>query len=159
MDAVQLRAIGNATMASLFLGLKEVEDGEPIPSPGSIALDLDAIDDVDPGRPVALVEVGYPSSDDVGADEEAQGLFYDALFGALESRRASFPLVVVSRLHDLGAEACASEGVALDEEQELVLAYRCSTGARDASDEAKPAWVSFVAGAARLASGATPVGP
>lgn len=159
VPATDLRAIGNATMVSLFPGLHDVADSTVVPSPGSIALDLDAIDDVDPGRPVALIEVGYPSSEEVGADDEAQGLFFDALFGALATRRESFPLVVVSRLHDLGAAACAAEGLGLDEEEELVLAYRCSTGVRDDSGQAKPAWASFVVGAAQLASGATPVGP
>lgn len=153
--AAALRALGNATMASLFPGLNDVPGGTPVPSPGSIALDLDAIDDVDPGRPVALVEVGYPSSTLVGGSDEAQGLFLDSLFEALGSRRASFPLIVVSRLHDLDDDACSAEGVDLDEEEELVLAYRCSTGVRDDDGDAKPAWSSFVVGAAQLAMGAT----
>lgn len=157
--ATELRALGNATMASLFPGLSEVESGALVPSPGSIALDLDALDDVDPGRPVALVEVGYPSAEILGADDEAQGLFIDALFGALASRRGSFPLVVVSRLHDLDAEACAVEGASLGEEEDLVMAYRCSTGTRDDRDQPKPAWASFVVGAAQLASGATSAYP
>lgn len=157
--ATDLRALGNATMASLFPGLADVDGGALVPSPGSIALDLDAIDDVDPGRPVALVEVGYPSAEAVGADDDAQGLFVDALFGALASRRASFPLVVVSRLHDLDTGACTTEGASLGEEEDLVLAYRCSTGARDDRGAPKPAWASFVVGAAQLASGATAAYP
>jgi hypothetical protein len=158
-QARTLRELGNATMASLFPGLHDLAAGTEVPSPGSIALDLDALDDVDPGRPVALVEVGYPSSELVGGSDEAQGLFLDSLFEALGSRRASFPLVVVSRLHDLGGDACNGEGIELGEEEELVLAYRCSTGARDEDGEPKAAWWSFVVGAAQLASGAAPRDP
>ena len=116
---------------------------------------LDAIDGVEPGRPVALIEVGYPSSPLLGGSEDAQAVFYGSLFAALDSRRASFPVVVASRLHDLDEAACAAEGAELGEEDPLVLAYRCSTGVRSSADAPKLAWTSVLAGAAKLASGGT----
>lgn len=151
--AVALRELGTATMASLFPGLHDVADGGSLPSPAAAAQVLDAIDGVAPGRPVALVEVGYPSAAVLGGSEDAQAVFFGSLFAALDSRRASFPIVAASRLHDLDDAACAAEGAELGEDDPLVRAYRCSTGVRSAADEPKLAWTSVLAGTARLASG------
>ncbi len=157
--AVALRALGTATMTSLFPGMHDVSEGATLPSPAAAAQVLDAIDGIDPGRPVALVEVGYPSSSSLGSSEDAQTVFFGSLFAALDTRRESFPFVVASRLHDLGDGACAAEGVELGEEDEQVLAYRCSTGLRSEEDTPKPAWTSLLAGIAKLASGGTASGP
>lgn len=153
--AVPLRALGTATMASLFPGQHDLTEGGALPSPAAAAQVLDAIDGVEPGRPVALIEVGYPSSELLGGSEDAQAVFYGSLFAALDSRRTSFPVVIASRLHDLDEAACAAEGAELGEEDPLVLAYRCSTGVRSSADAPKLAWTSVLAGAAELASGGT----
>jgi hypothetical protein len=157
--AVALRALGTTTMVSLFPGLHAVSSGDALPSPAAAAQALDTVDDVDPGRAVVLIEVGYPSADLLGASEDAQAVFFTSLFNALQTRRASFPYVVASRLHDLAEEACAAEGAELGEEDELVLAYRCSTGLRDADGASKPAWSSVLLGLAQLASSGTTSGP
>lgn len=157
--AVALRELGSATMVSLFPGLHALSSGDALPSPAAAAQVLDTMDGIDPGRPVALVEVGYPSAEVLGGSEDAQSVFFASLFAALETRRVSFPYVVVSRLHDLAEVACAAEGAELGEEDELVLAYRCSTGLRDPEGASKPAWSTVLLGLARLASSGTASGP
>lgn len=152
-----LRSLGTASTLSLRPGA--AEPGEPLPSPSSIAQLLDEIAALSPGKPVALVEAGFPTSPALGADEATQAVFLDALFSAIDARRETFPVLVVSRMHDLGDEACAAEGLDLPEEGPEASAYRCSTGLRDEEGLEKPAWDSFLAGAARLATGGTGPSP
>ena len=105
------------------------------------------------GKPVVIESIGYPSSSVVGSSEAKQALFLDTLFSALEPRRVGFAFVNVDALHDLGPVRCAAFATEKGEPDGSVFtAFACSLGLATSLGQAKPAWTSFVKGAAAFAS-------
>jgi hypothetical protein len=104
-------------------------------------------------KPIVLVATGASTSVALGASLEGQQQFFASLFGALQARRSHFDVVNVHELHDRSEAACAalaqSRGESVDG---LYAQYACSSGLKAADGVAKPAWLSFVEGAAAFAS-------
>lgn len=107
-------------------------------------------------RQLALFEVGYPSSSDAGASEQAQRDYFAALFAALDTERDDVSFVGVYGLGDRAAQECEAEMAAFGEAgepsdgalpdaaaQTLVSVRalaRCSMGLRAENAEPKLAW-------------------
>ncbi|UQA59596.1 hypothetical protein [Polyangium aurulentum] len=104
-------------------------------------------------KPILLESFGYPSSSVVGGSPAKQALFLETFFGALGPRRASFGFVNVEMLGDLGPVRCSERAAAQGEPPDgPYAAYICSLGLVTVSAEDKPAWTSFLQGAAAFAS-------
>jgi hypothetical protein len=118
-----------------------------------IAADADAMVASAGQKPILLEAFGYPSSSVVGGSALKQKLFVETFFGALGPRRSSFAFVNVEMLGDLGPFRCAARAAAQGEPADgPYAAYTCSLGLVTVSAEDKPAWTSFLQGAAAFAS-------
>lgn len=135
-----------------------LDESHQVKSPSIAAADLDALAvalaaDAGPSLPIALQEVGYPSSTVTGSSEEKQKTFFDAFFQALGARRERFPFVGVTGLYDAPAAACEAEAAALGGAGNAALtAARCSLGLRKATGEAKAAEKSVLNALATFAT-------
>jgi hypothetical protein len=108
--------------------------------------------------PLALFEVGYPSSEAAGSSEKAQKKYYDTLFDVLDSKRQDVSFVGAFGLDDRVAADCEAEALsfggtpAAKAQRALV---RCSMGLRAETTgdprvvESKLAWPSVVAAVSR----------
>lgn len=98
---------------------------------------LDALADGS-GLPLALWEVGYPSS--AGSTEKAQRDYFKALFGLVGERRDHISFVSVFGLSDRTASVCDEEAALFgDDPGSLRSQARCSMGLR-ADASSKLAW-------------------
>jgi hypothetical protein len=119
----------------------------------TIVADADAMVASAGKRRILLEALGYPSSSVVGGSVLKQKLFLETFFGALGPRRASFAFVNVEMLGDLGPVRCGERAAAQGEPADgPYAAYICSLGLVTVSAEDKPAWTSFLQGAAAFAS-------
>ena len=138
--------------------------------PGSIATELAAalatITERDPKpRPLSLFEVGYPSSSEAGASEQAQREYFTALFTELDGRRDDVSFVGVYGLGDRAEQDCEAEMAAFGEEvdegmppEQAAQAIsstralaRCSMGLRAENAEPKLAWPAVLGALSRYA--------
>jgi hypothetical protein len=138
--------------------------------PGSVAAELAAalatISGRDPEpRPLSLFEVGYPSSSDAGASEQAQRDYFAALFAALDGQRDDVSFVGVFGLGDRAEQDCAAEMAAFGEPADMGVApeqaaqalssvralARCSMGLRAENAAPKLAWPAVLGALSRYA--------
>jgi hypothetical protein len=133
---------------SYLPGLGEKEAGLT----SAIAVHVDAMVASAGQKPILLESFGYPSSSVVGGSPITQALFLETFFGELGLRRASFGFVNVEMLGDLGPVRCAERAAAQGEPPDgPYAAYICSLGLVTVAAEDKPAWTSFLQGAAAFA--------
>jgi len=129
------------------------EAGEDPSSQPPVASVLDGMMERFPDRPILLSAVAFPSDGEANATEEEQRAFYEGFFGALEPRRAAFPLVNLHMLNALDETACEQwadeQGVAAES---TLAAYHCSVALWGDGAVAKKAWPEVLAGMARFAS-------
>ncbi|MBW2529808.1 MAG: hypothetical protein JRI23_36870 [Deltaproteobacteria bacterium] len=145
----QLLELGQLAVWSYQPGLGE----EQVPNDTSTANDLDTMIDLAGTKPIVLLAAGASTDDELGATEEGQRHFLASLFGALEARRSHFDLVNVDELHDRGAGTCAALAASRGELPDGPYAsYTCRSGLKGVDGEPKPAWLSFIEGAAAFAS-------
>jgi len=139
----------DVVVSSYLPGLGETEVGVT----SDLASDADVLLTKAGGKPIVLESIGYPSSAVVGGSTAKQALFLDMLFEALVPRRAGFAFVNVDALHDVGATPCADMAKRAGEPPDgPYAAYVCSLGLFTTLGQEKPAWLSFVKGAAAFAS-------
>ena len=102
-------------------------------------------------RPVALQEVGFPSSTQLASSEALQAEFVTNVFQTWNTTASQMPFVNFFLLHDFSQSACdqfaAYYGFPADEN---LKAFLCSIGLRHVNGTSKAAWQAFVDGAARM---------
>jgi hypothetical protein len=144
--------------------------GNELKAPDAVATELaSALDTIarhdEQARPLALFEVGYPTSSTLESSEQQQVAYFDALMGALDGARDSVDFVGLFGLDDRAPAACDTEARlfgtpddATPEEQALWVekraAARCSMGLRaetDDPDHVKAAWPRALAALSRYA--------
>jgi hypothetical protein len=138
--------------------------------PGSVAAEVAAAlatineRDREP-RPLSLFEVGYPSSHDAGASEQAQRDYFAALFAELDGRRDAVSFVGVYGLGDRAEQDCEAEmaafgepvddGMPPEEAAQAVSSVRalarCSMGLRAENAAPKLAWPAVLGALSRYA--------
>lgn len=144
-----LRGVTDVVVVSYLPGLGSPEAGLT----SALPIDVDTMIVRSSGKPVVIESIGYPSSAVVGSSDAKQALFFDTLFDALAPRRSGFAFVNVDALHDLGPLRCASFVTERGELVGSVFAdFACSLGIVSADGAEKPAWSSFLKGAAAFAS-------
>lgn len=142
--SLDVLASGDAKWQRWLLGDEAVAVYDPLAddaslkAPGSVADELAAAVDMLPevdGRKLqlSLFEIGYPSGRSAGSSEDAQLEFYQALFGALDTRLDQVRFVGAYGLADRELNDCQAEAAvfggsqATQAERALV---RCSMGLR-----------------------------
>ncbi|RYZ02544.1 MAG: hypothetical protein EOO73_31390 [Myxococcales bacterium] len=136
-----------------------VGSGAKLKEPAAIGEELSAALEAVAGLPgpraqLGLLEVGYPSSQDAGSNEDAQLAYYEALFAALDERRDALSFLGLFGLGDRAAPECEAEaarfggGAAV---RNIRAAARCSMGLRAGLGASvdKPAWEPVLARIAR----------
>jgi hypothetical protein len=170
--AVSLEALAagqSAELDQLVLGDEAVAVYDPLDSKSAPKAPEAVVDEVTaalatlaaragPRLPLALFEVGYPSSADAGSSEKAQKQYYDGLFDLLDTKRQEVSFVGAFGLDDRAAADCegeaASFGGSPSAQAERAL-VRCSMGLRAETADApgivtdKLAWPSVVAAVSR----------
>jgi hypothetical protein len=138
--------------------------------PGSVATELAAalatiVERDSQPRPLSLFEVGYPSSSDAGASEQAQREYFAALFTELDGRRDDVTFVGVYGLGDRAEQDCEAEmaafgepvdeGVSPEQAAQVVSSKRalarCSMGLRAENAAPKLAWPAVLGALSRYA--------
>ncbi len=162
----ELRHLGNEVVAVY----DPLDASGQLKEPGSVAGELVAalatIRERDPEpRPLALFEVGYPSSRDAGASEQAQRDYFAALFAELDGQRDHVSFVGVYGLDDRAERDCDAEmaafgapadmGVAPEQAAQMLSSVRalarCSMGLRAENAEPKLAWPAVLGALSRYA--------
>jgi hypothetical protein len=162
----ELRHLGNEVVAVY----DPLDASGQLKEPGSVAGELVAalatIRERDPDpRPLSLFEVGYPSSSDAGASEQAQRDYFAALFAELDGQRDDVSFVGVYGLGDRAEHDCEAEMAAFGEPTEMGAApeqaaqelssvralARCSMGLRAENAEPKLAWPAVLGALSRYA--------
>lgn len=166
--AITLDALAGPTEApldELLLGDEIVAVYDPLDrsaqlkKPESIAEELAAALETlasTPGAalPLSVFELGYPTSPDVGASEDAQAEFYAALFDALGARRDSLEFLGISGLADRDAAECEAEAARFGGNKAAQAARARVRGSMGLRAEAigpvdKPAWEHVLAAFSR----------
>jgi hypothetical protein len=130
------------------------EDGE-LKDPGDVGEELSAALEtasrLPRPMPLGLMEVGYPSDEELGASERAQLAYYESLFAALDERRGELSFVGFFGLGDRAAAECESEAEVFGGDTERRALARCSTGLRAgvSAGADKAAWEPVLAAMAR----------
>jgi hypothetical protein len=138
-----------AASAGLMVAYDPLDDALRARAPLEAAAQVASLADLVPGKPIVVERVGYPSSRLISGGEASQAQFVDGLFAAIKDRRARFPFVAVSALHDPPPEECLGYGTAEGQAGSAELyAFWCSTGLRTRTGAAKLAFASYLAGAA-----------
>lgn len=102
--ARELAMVGDAAMVTYY----PLNPDFSVRFPGSVSGDLQALFEALPGKPVFLVEAGYPSSDLLRSSPEKQKTFIEGLFRAWDRFKDRVPLICISWLHDI-TEASVNE--------------------------------------------------
>ncbi|RLB60343.1 MAG: hypothetical protein DRI90_13960 [Deltaproteobacteria bacterium] len=144
-----LASLGSCLALVYFPGLGEA----PLPADTSPAKDLDEMIELAADRPILLQAVALGTAATLGSSDEAQLLFFEAFFAALEPRRASFPVINVHQLHDLVGAACDAQVVAQGYSPGDPFAdYLCTSGLRVDPQSPKAAWYGFLEASAQFAT-------
>jgi hypothetical protein len=160
---VGLTYVAEETTTSAYRGLASLGDrlsvaylpglgATAIPVDISHAKALDQMIELADERPVHLYATGFPSATSIGGSGDTQAQQLDGFFDALDSRRASFPIVVVQQLADLDLASCdallSAQGKAPGDP---LGEHLCSTGLTDELGQDKPAWAEFLQASAHFA--------
>lgn len=112
-------------------------DFSPRPSEAP-ATDLPRLVAIAAGKPLFLLEAGYPSGG-CGATPAAQAAFVQSLFAAWEARRDAIPLVSLTWLTDLGPDEVAAGTAYYGITAPCFASYLATLGLRDGTGAPKPA--------------------
>jgi len=119
--------------------------------PSTASSDLDAIAGKIVAHPIVIQRASYPSDELIGGSENNQAMFVETLLAWVGSHRDRFAFVGGGPVHDPVPMECvqyaASQGMAGSAE---LFAAWCSVGLRRRDGSDKPAFDSFLAGAAAL---------
>ncbi len=96
----RLRPIWNASDA-VMLTYYPLNDDFTVRAPDVVAKDFDRMVDLAAGRPIYLLEAGYPSSKACDSSEEKQAEFVRQVFRAWDAHASAMPLVIFFTLTDL----------------------------------------------------------
>ncbi len=119
--------------------------------PSTASSDLAAIAAKIVAHPIVIQRASYPSDELIGGSESNQAMFVETVLAWVGSNRDRFAFVGVGPLHDPVPMECVqyatSQGMAGSAE---LFAAWCSVGLRRRDGSGKPAFDSFLAGAAAL---------
>jgi hypothetical protein len=148
--AVTLEAVASSALVldlvPLKLGHEVVATYDPLREDGSLkrpetagdelAAALDQLPEVEGGRlPLALFEAGYPADTSIDSSEQAQRLFFEALFSTLDARTEELSFIGLFGLGDRSTATCDAEARSYGDAAHRAARSlaRCSIGLRAAA--------------------------
>lgn len=108
--------------------------------PETIRRDFDAMVKIAGGKPIHLLETGYPSGEICGSSPARQAKYIDQLFEAWDMHIDHFRLINLVWTHDLSAADAESLTTYYNTDQPAFTAYLSTLGLHDHHGTPKPAW-------------------
>lgn len=129
-------------VAVSYLG---VDGAAQVRAPGHLTAALDAVvSAAPPDKPLALVEVGFPSAAACGSDEPAQAAFVGEAFRAWDRHAARIGAMTFVELDDLPSPEAAARARRLGRADPAFAAMLGSLGLRGVGPRAKPSLAALV---------------
>lgn len=129
----------NARSDIILVTYYSLESDFGVRSPLVVHDDLAALVGVYPGRPIGLLEAGYPSSEVLGSSEERQAEFARQIFRAWDAQAEQIALLNFTWLTDASQESVEAWERYYGLSDRRFAAYLASLGLRRANGQPKPA--------------------
>lgn len=129
----------NTHTDAVFINYYPLDSGFYVLPPADIAPQLDAMITVAAGKPVYLLETGYPS-EGCGSSDAMQLAYFQALFTAWDVRQIEIPLINLVWLHEISRDAANGYGGYYGVNSRCFLDYLGTLGLRSLDGHNKPAF-------------------
>jgi hypothetical protein len=129
----------NELADAVFVTYYPLEQDFTVRSPDAPTADLKQLVDAYPGRPIQMLEVGYPSGEDNASSEAMQAAFIHHFFCAWDQHAEAIQLVSFTFLTDMTRQTAESLGGYYSLDDRAFGSYLATLGLRDQDGREKPA--------------------
>jgi len=129
----------NAHSDAMFVNYYPLDNRFRVLPPADISAQLDAMIRAANGKPVYLLETGYPSGG-CGSSEAMQLAYYQELLTAWEARKSAVPLITLVWLHDIAQSTVDHYARYYGVGNRCFVDYLATLGLRSQDGKNKPAF-------------------